>query len=66
MLLSYDVTNVKSLITLVIYRTKLYHKYKYLDKHFLIHVYVYIKLLGKIFSLGPDEARSNLSKACLS
>ena len=27
---------------------------------------MYIKLLGKIFSLGPDEAWSNLSKACLS
>ena len=29
-------------------------------------LHVYIKLLGKIFSLGPDEARSNLLKACLS
>ena len=29
-------------------------------------LYVYIKLLGKIFSLGPDEARSNLSNTCLS
>ena len=29
-------------------------------------IHVYIKLLGKIFSLGPDEARNNLSKACLS
>ena len=39
-------------------------------KQFIRHtfsdtLYVYIKLLGKTFSLGPDEARSNLSKACL-
>ena len=29
-------------------------------------LHVYIKLLGKIFSLGHDEARSNLLKACIS
>ena len=39
-------------------------------KQFIRHVfsdtlYVCIKLLGKTFSLGPDETRSNLSKACL-
>ena len=28
--------------------------------------HVYIKLFGKTFSLGPDEDRSNLLKACLS
>ena len=28
--------------------------------------YVYITLLWETFSLGPDEARGNLPKACLS
>ena len=27
---------------------------------------MYIKLFGKTLSLGPDEDRSNLLKACLS
>ena len=35
-------------------------------KTFSDTLYVYINLLWKTFSLGPDEARSNLPKAYLS
>ena len=45
------------------------HKWKCL-KQIIRHTfsdtpYMYIKLLWTTFSLGPNEARGNLSKACL-